>query len=1832
MAGEGSDQQKREVPKLDWTIERGDAVLMGIFDFVTSWAARHRPDSLSRGSPHRPGRRRRKLPAALLLALCATLSTSIVAQAATAQTAYGEITSNGTYTVIAVDEAGNKTFKNVTISNIVPRPPVDEDGNIYPDDVPNTDEVYTEDIVATLLDDTIINTNGVYTVMVVDEAGNITQQSVTVRNIVQPTTEPGKDEDGNLVPDTPGQDDGDYTEDIVDTLEGTQTVTSNGQFTAFVYDEAGNLTKRTYTVTNIKEYQTPGPDEPVIPDDVPDTDEDYTEDIVDSMSDSTNVTTNGVYSAAVYDEAGNLTMVDIEIMNIYEADDPDNPQPGPEDPIVPDDVPNTDEDYTEDIVSELSKNYTVTESGIYAAIVHDRTGNIGSISATVTINEDPNPDIPGVDPIEPDEPGTEFPSTDGSSMTDTTTVYENGFYSAGGVDNVGNIGLETIMVRNINAPDVKIIENPATLVRKTDSQGNTYGEATITFTVTIPDGALIDYVKVVNEDDEEMPLTLKNNIYTVTVTKNGEYRILSADVTGRDGEYPLLVDYIYELDTPELVEAMAGETVELNANVVGGYPESYQWYTCDAMGENAKPIQRETSDHYTFKATRELHDTYYFVTATKGDYTVVSKPIHLTVSYPPVLTNNQGYVIAAENSEFVMSVGTTSKDTIQITDEGNPNDYQYQWYYAAGRNATLYPIEGMTDSVLSLTAEASMNEYYYFCEVYTDKYSVMSEPVFLYVVGKPTTPTIKATLNDGTVIPSDTWSVNQPLTVTIGGSTVQGTSGTIEYKYSFDMKTWYNYEKPIVFDKSTEITYVYAKAVNVSMISVESQTAEHIVKIELEDPSLHPGEDDVVPGVRFDQTTWVNTPRPIHIYVDTLSGVGEIDVFFKGEGETEFHELLREDGTPQYQLDESLVDGEHFTATRLEMGLWRIDFGAAENGWYKVSFKDIANRPFDSAIGTQEFEVTRIDYGIPTIVDATLDKEGHANEKTITVTDAHDEYTASIYGYSELYGFAYSNESSEAPAKGDPAWQQFTSQNSSYTVDENGTRHYSFDIHLAGHDDNGTYHIWVIDNAGNVSEAKVVQVDGLMDKMENVQFDRDSLDLTVPVAGIVKVTFNGEPASISVETTNESVATGSYEMTSAELVTVTVNPVNYGTATITITLKDYDGTTYKHDVSVTVKNMIPTVKTDLQDVTTKPDTSATLSATFEGTNLSYTWYYATGLNGEGTPITSDNDNYSMSVVDSDATLHTPTLTIKNATADMDGTYYWVVAQASEGTPAYTTRSRTAKLTVLGNVSAPTITANSGAVVSGQWTNTDLSFVFSGSTIPAGAGQVGYQYRYDNEETWSDCASATLTYSGDTHEKTLHVRAYNTLDKTVVSDTVDFIIRVDTVLPEVVITGNPTEWVSVDQTLTATVTDADSGITDETVKMSVKNSEGVDNGTCTPAGDGKYTFVITHSDTYTVTVHDQAGNELVVELRVNRIDKAAPTLAITQGTPDGTLCPVTIYATDDASTSEEILYTFDGGETWTRASMQILTLNKTYVLGAKDAAGNITKKSVKITGNSSSGGGGGGGEPELITDSILAIDGYMLGKTKYISISPDGRTEEVHDYVTTTISGAERTVLPVQIEAFPAEGGYLAGYAQLSTGQRYPIYWDDAATSTVTSTGGTGTFYIEPETLTSSAKNGSVTVQVSEYENADASGKILNRDSVRSPITIDVDGPVVNISLDPVTKEITITARDAVTGIGKDAEGNDMVTYCLVDESDARSETYLYTGSFNLPTGTKQVIVFAEDKCGNASTTESANLNGSGGSGGIGGDGSGMDSDMFKPSYYYRTSMFNYWLMGTGSTN
>ena len=755
-----------------------------------------------------------------------------------------------------------------------------------------------------------------------------------------------------------------------------------------------------------------------------------------------------------------------------------------------------------------------------------------------------------------------------------------------------------------------------------------------------------------------------------------------------------------------------------------------------------------------------------------------------------------------------------------------------------------------------------------------------------------------------------------------------------------------------------------------------------------------------------------------------------------------------------------------------------------------------------------------------------------------------------------------------------------------------------------------------------------------MDKMQNVAFDKKSLDLTVPTLGIVNATFDGEPESIVTTSSNPKVATVDWAMVDDSTRAVTVTPVNFGTTTVSITLKDYDGTEYNHTVSVTVKNLKPREKVELSDIIVKPDSEGTFTTTIEGTNLHYQWYYADSANGSGTAITEGDKNYKVVVTDISAAEHKVDLVINKATTDMTNTYYWCVAYADEGTPEFTMKTRVAKLTVVGSLSKPTISASSGgkAVTSGQWTNSEITFTVTGSTIAAGSGSVGYQYRYDETSAWLETTGSIL-YVGDVAEKTLYVRAYNTLDEEVVSEEEAFIIRQDTVAPTVTFSGMPTSWTSVDQNITIKVTDALSGVTDDTVNITVTPTrtdlatKGFLPGAAQPGSgqDGTYTVIFKASDSYLVTVHDQAGNETTEQLIIDKIDKEAPTVAIIQSGSDGTLCNVTASAKDDASKPSELLFSFDGGSTWTIGASSegsdvamvqtMLNVGQTYAIRVKDAAGNITTKNEKITGTNSGGNGGGRYEPELISSSILSIEGYKLGKVSYIQ--SDGTK---HEYVTKNVNGTEITCLPVEVEAYPDGSGYLYGYAQLGTGQRFPIYWDDAATKTVSNEGGTGYFYIDAAQLNTSKSSTRISVVVAQYSDAELKHRTYS-DSLTAPITIDVTPPVAAISYNRVNDQITVVVSDPIAGVAS-------VRYAIEKTDGTVSDFTDYTGPFAKPANCQRIIVEAADKLDNTSRTTSANLiTGEAGNGGI-----DITQEAYANSYYYRTSIFNYYLIGGTNKN
>ncbi len=84
------------------------------------------------------------------------------------------------------------------------------------------------------------------------------------------------------------------------------------------------------------------------------------------------------------------------------------------------------------------------------------------------------------------------------------------------------------------------------------------------------------------------------------------------------------------------------------------------------------------------------------------------------------------------------------------------------------------------------------------------------------------------------------------------------------------------------------------------------------------------------------------------------------------------------------------------------------------------------------------------------------------------------------------------------------------------------------------------------------------------------------------------------------------------------------------------------------------------------------------------------------------------------------------------------------------------------------------------------------------------------------------------------------------------------------------------WTNRDVTVSFTPTDGASGV------QSVMVSKGGVPVTCTPGGNGQYSFVAPENGDYTITVTDAAGNTKTETVAISKIDKTEPTLVVTGG--------------------------------------------------------------------------------------------------------------------------------------------------------------------------------------------------------------------------------------------------------------------------------------------------------------------------------------------------------------
>lgn len=487
-------------------------------------------------------------------------------------------TANGLYEFILEDNAGNKRTLSYTVTNIDKDVPLSNltqlpdagtwtnssvtltlggltDGSgsgISAITLPNGTPVSGASSVSSVT--FVVNTNGTYTFYISDNAGNTTSRSITVSNIdkVVPTgtitPPPTTWTNDNVVLNLTGVADtgGSGLKEIELPVSGTKVTgtsasynaPSNGTYTFKIYDNAGNVTSKSYTVSNI---------DTTLP--------------TASVSSSTTAWTRNdvVLTLSGAADTGGSGLNTIK---------------------RPDGT----------ISTGTSATYTVSANGTYVFEVSDNAGNVATRSITVnnidktvpvgTLSQSPSNGVWTNDDVVltlngiSDVGGSGFKDItkpDGTKVTTTSTTFtvnSNGTYSFIITDNAGNAVTKTAVVSNID----KVIPTGDLISLNTSWTSNNV----ILRLQTLGDvGSGVSMVKLPNG------VSQANTGQTVdyTVVSNGTYVFEIYDVAGNVTSKSIVVGNIDKNapNIPSLVlssEAWSkpGVTITLTSNgdVTGG--------------------------------------------------------------------------------------------------------------------------------------------------------------------------------------------------------------------------------------------------------------------------------------------------------------------------------------------------------------------------------------------------------------------------------------------------------------------------------------------------------------------------------------------------------------------------------------------------------------------------------------------------------------------------------------------------------------------------------------------------------------------------------------------------------------------------------------------------------------------------------------------------------------------------------------------------------------------------------------------------------------------------------------------------------------------------------------------------------------------------------------------------------------------------------------------------------------------------------------------------------------------------------------------------------------
>ena len=224
-----------------------------------------------------------------------------------------------------------------------------------------------------------------------------------------------------------------------------------------------------------------------------------------------------------------------------------------------------------------------------------------------------------------------------------------------------------------------------------------------------------------------------------------------------------------------------------------------------------------------------------------------------------------------------------------------------------------------------------------------------------------------------------------------------------------------------------------------------------------------------------------------------------------------------------------------------------------------------------------------------------------------------------------------------------------------------------------------------------------------------------------------------------------------------------------------------------------------------------------------------------------------------------------------------------------------------------------------------WVREDVVLTITASDDNSGIYLVEFS---EDGVNWSTFTGSTINVVDN---KTYHFKATDKAGNISTVNKID--VKIDRIAPELIIDGNTNVWTNKPVTLSAFATDTLSGI-DKYYYLNA-DSEWVEGSTLEVTANGTYSF----------KVLDNAGNETVKDVVVDRIDTVIPELEVTGNATDWTNKDVVlaVSASDDSSGIASVEYSADGSN-WKKVVNGTVTVSKvqTVQFRAADVAGNVSK--------------------------------------------------------------------------------------------------------------------------------------------------------------------------------------------------------------------------------------------------------------------------------------------------